>query len=443
MGVATGSLTNLATRVASTLGLLALTVVAARMGAQVQGAFALFASAEALLVAAGSGLGLALSRQVSRQGAGGGASLGLMRACTWLALGLGSAAAAALALAAWLAPASWWPAALLAPVAPGAPAPWLLLAVSAPVLLLAPTLSGWWLGQGRMGPLAALTLSAPWGALTLVLVLQLAGHAGLWPLLAAWVAARLAVAVCLMGVMGSVGRRVRPDWAVLRPMAGFVAAVGLANLVSLANYRVGLFVVERAVGVAEAGVYSIASVAAELLWFVSSAVTQAAWGRIGQPDRHAAAALTVRVLQLGVVALALAAPLLLALAWWIVPVLLGPEYAAARWPLVLLLPGVVLFGGASALSAWFTSHAGRPGVAARVAGLSLLLHGGLATWWVPLLGPSGAALAATTAFTVASVTLGWRFARDAGLPLAALWRPGPHLAADLRALARAFRLGKG
>ena len=49
-----------------------------------------------------------------------------------------------------------------------------------------------------------------------------------------------------------------------------------------------------------------------------------------------------------------------------------------------LLPGVLMFGGASALSAYFTNHAGKPQVPARVATLSLLLNGGLCLLLVQL-----------------------------------------------------------
>ena len=56
-----------------------------------------------------------------------------------------------------------------------------------------------------------------------------------------------------------------------------------------------------------------------------------------------------------------------------VPRVLGPAYAASLPLLGWLLPGVMLFGGASALSAYFTNHAGLPHVPAQVAALSLAL----------------------------------------------------------------------
>jgi len=205
--------------------------------------------------------------------------------------------------------------------------------------------------------------------------------------------------------------------------------------VGLLNYRVGLFVIERTLGLAATGVYSIAVVVAELLWFVSSSLTQAAYGRIGTPDRAAAAATTVRALQLGLAALVLAAPLLWLGAVLLLPRVLGPAYAASLLPLALLLPGVLVFGGASALSAYFTNHAGRPQVPARVAALSLAVNGGLSVLLVPPMGMAGAALAASVSYALSAGVLAVLFARHAGLPLAAVLLPGPQLWRDLRAVA--------
>ena len=205
---------------------------------------------------------------------------------------------------------------------------------------------------------------------------------------------------------------------------------------------VGLFIIERLLGLSATGVYSIAVVVAELLWFVSSSLTQAVYGRIGTPDRAQAAAITVRVVQLSVAALLLAAPLSWALASWLVPTLLGPDYSASLPLMAWLLPGVLMFGGASALSAYFTNHAGKPQVPARVATLSLLLNGGLCLLLVPRLGMAGAALSASLSYAASVLVLAALFARHAGMPLMAVLRPAPQLWLDLRALAsRSGRTG--
>jgi O-antigen/teichoic acid export membrane protein len=432
--VARATLINLGARVGAVLAVLGVVVLTARISPAAQGAFALFTSVEGILLALCSGLGVALARAprpspAVESGVGEDGGLDARRGAALGCLLLGVAAA----------PLLW---ALATRGGPGYEHV-TLLALAAPVLLLAPNLGGWWLGQGRMRPLALATLAAPLLALVIVAGLALAGVASLQEVLLAWVVAKLGVGV---GVAVVLVRTPRPGragraswgraWAWLRGQAGFVLTIGATNLVGLLNYRVGLFVIERHLGLAVTGVYSIAVVIAELLWFVSSALTQAVYGRLGAPDRAAAAALTLRVLQLSLLALvALAGPLALT-AYALVPRVLGPGYEAAATLLVLLLPGVVLFGGASALSAWFTQHCGQPQVPAQAAAVSLLLNLVLCSVGVPALGAAGAALAASAAYGTTMAWLAWRFARSAGLPLAALCRAGPQLGADLSQLWR-------
>lgn len=436
-----GTAVNLLSRLTGVALVLAITAVAARQGPAAQGSFALFTSIEAAWLALCSGFGVALARRVSHHGE---QPAGWASAMLLVCAGLGLVAG--LALWAWSS---------RAPAAYGAL--W-LLALAAPVLLWAPNLAGWWLGEGRMGPMAMVSLAPP--ALTLLglAVLVLAGAwpapagsaagaasvataaaAGVLPLLVLWVAAKVVVGVGVAAVMARARRLARPRFGELRASLGFVATIGLTNVIGLLNYRVGLFVLERQLGLAAVGVYSIAVVIAELLWFVSGSLTQAAYGRIGTPDGPRAAALTLRVLQLSAVALVAVAPLLVALAWWLVPWVLGPSYQASLPLLLLLLPGVLLFGAASALSAYFTNHAGQPRVPAQVAALSLVLNGGLAWVSVPAWGMAGAAMAASVAYAASVGVLAWRFARHAGLPWSAIWRPGPALAGDLAQLGQSWR----
>lgn len=410
-----GTLVNLATRGAGVAAVLGITALVARVSPEAQGTFAIFTSVEGLLLALLSGFGIALARRVSHHGE---EPRGWVGAMVLVLLGLGMAAGAVL-----------WALSAFGPEAYR----WLwLLALAAPLLLLSPNLAGWWLGQGRMVPMARTSLAPPCIALLLLAGAWLLGQGGVPQVLAAWVGAKLLVALVLLVLFRRSGRLGAPDFDALRGDWGFIATIGVTNLIGLLNYRVGLFVVERQLGLADTGVYSIAVVVAELLWFVSGSLTQAVYGRIGTPDGERAAATTVRVVQLGVTALLVAAPLLWLLAALLLPRVLGAAYAGSLLPLALLLPGALLFGGASAFSAYFTNHAGRPQVPAQVAGLSLLVNGGLAWLLVPRLGMAGAALAASAAYTVSVAVLAWRFAVAAGWPLRRVWRPGAVLRQDLR-----------
>jgi O-antigen/teichoic acid export membrane protein len=420
--VARGTFINLATRVASVAAVLAITTLVARLGPEVQGAFALFTGIEALLLALFSGFGVMLARRVSHHGE---EPRALTTAVIAACVGLGAVAGLLLAVASRVLPAAY--------------ASLWLLAIAAPLLLIAPNLAGLWLGAGRMAPMAALTLAPSLlalGGVWAVYGLARGGAVALTAVLGAWVLAKAVVSLAAVAVLWRSGRLAGPSLGrrpgLLREHLPFVASIGATNLIGLLNYRVGLFVVERVLGLAATGVYSIAVVVAELLWFVSSSLTQAVYGRIGTPDRALAAATTVRAVHLSLLALLLAAPLVWLAAQALLPWLLGPAYAGSLLPLALLLPGVLVFGGASALSAYFTNHGGRPQVPARVAALSLAVNALLCALWVPRWGMAGAALAASVAYTVSVAVLGVMFVRHAGLPARALWRPGPQLWRDVR-----------
>lgn len=412
---------NLAARVLAVLLGAALMLLTARLGTVPQGAFALFVAAEAVLLAALSGFGVVLARQVSHHGhAPGPAATAALVTSVMAGLGL----AAVLGIGAWLSPGA------VSPAGPGRSAgvglgggdsilPWLALA--APLLFVPANLSGVWLGQSDMKALARLMLAPPVLTLMGIGVAWAAnGRVTLVSVLAAWVVARGLVGLGAIVAARRAGWLAWPEagWGWIRGHLDlrFIATIGLTNLVSLLNYKVDLFLVEHFLGRAPTGVYSIAVALAELMWLVSSAVTTAAYARIGSAGRAQAAALAWRAMRSSVLVLLAISPLLWAIAAWWVPVLLGEPYRPAMPLLAVLLPGVALYGGASALSAWFTNHAGRPMVPARLAALSLVINVAVSLVAIPRLGPMGGALATTLSYTVTMIVGAIWFARASGLP---------------------------
>jgi len=404
-----GAALNLASRMVTVLLGLAILVIVARRGPQVQGAFSLFVAAEALLLALGSGLGLLLAREVAS------GRLPLRRVRTVLGVAVVVGVFAAILLTAVAALSTNDPYRAL----------W-LLALAAPCLLLAPTSTGLWMGQGKLVALNTAQVATPLLVLGMLALVPVLGVPGLLGVLVAWVLARV-----ILGLGTAC-------WALTRPAAGedpeaseptsareawrFVAMIALANVVSLANYRAMIFLVERTQGLAMAGIYSVAVQVAELLWLFSWAITMSAYSGIGTRDATAAVAITLRAVRLGLGVTLVTAPLLGLVAWFTLPVVLGEAYRAVLVPLALLLPGVAAYAAASGLSAYYTQHRGRPHWAAGIAGLSLALTLASAAWTVPRWGAAGAALATSTAYLVAIGVAFALFARDARLGWNDLWR---------------------
>jgi len=409
---------------------LAITVLVARLGPAVQGAFALFVAVESGLLTLFSGFGLWLARHVSRQEAGEpGAAQPLVLRLLQTVVALGVLASVGLAAVAW------W--------AQDVPFVHLwLLALAAPFLLLVPTATGLWLGQGRMWPLNTAQVAAPAAVLAGMgvvgwLTQDLAWRAPAVVLvLAAWVSGKSLVAVLTaLYALHDGGRRdeARDDAGLLASPSPqprwthdwrFIATIGVTNVVSLLNYRASLFLVEHFHGLGETGTYSVAVTVAELLWLLSSSVTVSAYSRIGHPDRAVASAMTVQAVRINVLATLAAAPVLLGLAAWGLPRLMGPAYEASVLPLAALLPGVAAYAAASSLSAFYTNHLGRPQLSGAIAGLSLLISFGAGCILVPLWGAVGAAVASSLGYILAITAAYGVFLRHAGLPLRALWRGG-------------------
>jgi O-antigen/teichoic acid export membrane protein len=395
-GLARGASLNLLARAATVALGLALMVHVARLGPAVQGAFALFVAVESVLLTLGSGFGLALARRISHHRESPGP--GLRR---WLAVSVAFGATASLVLL------------TLATTVTRPPYDRLgLMALAAPLLLLVPTASGLWLGQGRMGPLNLPQVAAPALVLGALLLLPGQGQDLLGPVLAAWVAAKALVGVAtaaaaLRGAPSDPAHR----WGGLKRDARFVVEIGITNVVSLLNYRVTLFLVERHDGLAAAGVYSVAVQVAELLWLLSSALTISAYHRIGQPDTGAAARTALQAARLNVGLAAVAAPLLWGAAALALPRVLGEAYAGSLRPLAALLPGIVAYAAASSLSAFFTNHLGRPHLAGLIATLSLTLNTLGCLLAVPRWGALGAAASTSVAYVGAIGVALWLFRR--------------------------------
>jgi len=413
---------------------LGITVLVARQGPTVQGAFALFVAVESAMLTLFSGLGLWLARQISQR-AGQVAGRDRVRLLPMLRSVLGAAVGLGLLAAVVLAGVSWW--------AQGLPYRLLwLLALAAPFLLLVPTATGLWLGQGRMWPINLAQVAAPASVLAGLGAILLAmqggrSNAGLVMLvLTAWVLGKSVVAVvtAMQALRQAAQHDEQADAAeggsqLAEPWwqeARFVATIGITNLVSLANYRASLFLVEHFHGLGAAGTYSVAVTVAELLWVLSSSVTVSVYSRIGHPDRAVASAMTVQAVRINVVATLLAAPVLLGLAWWALPWVMGPAYAASLWPLAALLPGVAAYAAASSLSAFYTNHLGKPQLSGGIAATSLTISFVLGCVLVPRWGAVGAGVASSLGYVLAILAAYGVFLKHAGLPLSALWRsPSP------------------
>ena len=404
---AAGTALNLMGRLCTVAVGLGLMTLVARLGPSSQGVFALFVACESVLLTLFSGLGLWLARAHSQDPD---ARLPeLHSTAAWSALLIGLLASTVLIAIS-----------TLQPRAPYNSLIW--LAFAAPFLLIVPTVSGVWLGRGMLLPLNGFALAAPLAVLLgVVTIAWLAPPLELSHVLLAWVVGKSLVGLVALWWSFRKQGWARPQWSLVAPAWRFVALIGVTNVISLLNYRINLFLVERLDGLSSAGIYSVAITVAELLWFVSSAVTTAVYGRIGARDAVAAAQGTLQAVRWGALGVLIATPLLLVVAWWAIPTVLGEVYRPAWWYLVLLMPGTLAYSAASGISAYFTNQRGQPWLAGGIALTSMTLNGVLSWWWIPIWGTAGAALATSVSYVIA-ICIGIAiFVHLSSLPINALW----------------------
>jgi len=328
------------------------------------------------------------------------------------------------------------------------PAVWLSFLPVLVVSLVHLNLSGVLVGLGRIRDDNVIRLLSPlaWMTGAVVVLALLRGDKTAGAL--TWIAAQSVSAVAAILWI----------WIVARPrfvrLAGCARAslrfgfeVYLANLVWTLLLRADTMLLGYMGGAGALGIYSISVLFAELIWYLSRALTIALSPRIAAASREESMALTQRAARVAVwAAVAAAAGLLIAVRPAIL-IVFGRAFLPALTPFFLLLPGIVLGTLASPLSLYFTQQRGLPRVNALISGAGLVVNVALNLVWIPRHGAAGAAAASSVAYGLVAALLLWRFSREPGFRLGLLLRPQRDdlrlLVETVRAMGAALRPSRG
>jgi O-antigen/teichoic acid export membrane protein len=210
----------------------------------------------------------------------------------------------------------------------------------------------------------------------------------------------------------------------------------LNNLLAFLLLKSDYFLVNGLLGVREVGIYSIAVQIADLLLLVPATVATLLFPRlsaIADPAERARMCLQCGRITAG--AMGAACALVGGLGPWLIAVVWGAAFATAWVPLLLLLPGVWIL----TLENVIVMHLAAERLPLAIPALwlsGLLLNVGLNLWWIPSLGPAGAAMTSSIAYAVVSVGVFELFRRRTGAGWTALLVPR---AADWRSLAQRLR----
>lgn len=304
----------------------------------------------------------------------------------------GLAAALALPLLAGTRVGGW-----LLPTGGGRTAIWLVAAMVA-ASQAQQLLQGVAKGRGRFGAFGASEVVARGGTLVLVALLLLAQVGTPVTYALAFVAAFLASG----GFLAATALSGRPAMTSV-PIRGIVRyslPLYVGNVVQFLNYRLDVFLIMSFIGLAAVGRYTVAVWLAQVIWLVPSALatlvmrataarTDAVFDRVAQTNRLSlllAAACAIAVAVAGTVGVAF---------------VFGEEFRGSVTPLLLLLPGVVLFCPTIILSGYLNGI-GKQVYTTWVACASLGVTAVLNVLLIPRLGIAGAALTSTASYALSS-----------------------------------------
>lgn len=280
-----------------------------------------------------------------------------------------------------------------------------------------------WVTVGRMG----LPLIAIGGAL--------AAGAGDRGAIIAWT---IGLAVLAPLVYVPLRRRVGPPQRPSQPdLDRRLLRVGfrlvLVNSSLLLSTRLALLALAAFASTALVGVYSVAIAVSELLYMTTIALESSAFHRIGSGDRLTAVSLTTRSIRHVIVLTCVGAAVTVPLTFLLLPSIVGPGYEQVPALVLALVPGVVAFAVWWAMHTFFVVRLDRSQVAARVAGVGIVLTAVLAFALVPVWGVWGAVVSSVAGNTVAAGLGLMRFRALAGVSVRDLL-PGRAELDDYRAL---------
>jgi O-antigen/teichoic acid export membrane protein len=235
--------------------------------------------------------------------------------------------------------------------------------------------------------------------------------------IAMWLLANGIIAVGALTIVVVHSRRLEVDTVPLREFFLHGLKSGLANLLSLLNYRADIYIVSLLASPAQLGLYAVAIAVAEgvtILTQIPAVVTASHLGRLAT---DAAADLAARCARNTIAFAAVVALALAVLAPLLVRALYGPAFAGSVPAIRIVLIGVMAYSGSEVIARFFVLNLGKPGLAAAVAGTSAGVCIVLSLWLVPWTGIAGAAAGSAAGYLAGEAVAIGLFIHITGLPV--------------------------
>ena len=197
----------------------------------------------------------------------------------------------------------------------------------------------------------------------------------------------------------------------LKRSLGYGIPLYFGLIINVLHFRLSQFFVNWVGGAADLANFALASRMAEILWLMDYAIINASIFRITSTSPEEAAEITGRMgrivgfmIFLASVGVALAAP-------FVVPFLFGKAFSPAVMPLIILLPGVLLWSIGRVLAQFIAYQMGKPWLNLRASFTAFAVNVLLMVILVPPFGIVGAAVSTSISFACNYAFLAFAFIR--------------------------------
>lgn len=211
----------------------------------------------------------------------------------------------------------------------------------------------------------------------------------------------------------------RDPW---KTVLSFGLKASLGNTLQFLNYRLDAFIVAYFLGTYGVGIYAAAVGLAEFLWFVPGSVALVLFPRAAALPEEEAKTLAASATRITQFITFIGAILMAALGWLAIWIIYGPQFSSSYLPLLLILPGIWLFGYGK-LSVSYLMGMNKPLYGTYLTVFSLVLMVPLDLLMIPKWGVSGASIASSIVYSLGGFLGIWWFIRHTRLPLSAFLLP--------------------
>lgn len=206
---------------------------------------------------------------------------------------------------------------------------------------------------------------------------------------------------------------------IMRSLVSFGLRAHLGNVLKDMNYRVDIYLVNGYLGAASLGYYTIAVLMAQVIWRLPNAIGVVLLPHIAGLDAESARRFTPVICRHTVAITTVACIGLAAVASPMIVLLFGEEFKPAVMPMLLLLPGILLFSVRKILANDMVAR-GFPGTRSIAAAVSLPVMLILDVVLIPIWGVNGASVASTISYGSATLVIGFIYLRTTGNSLSSL-----------------------